>query len=70
MVGLTMWLLLLWAIGLVLGMCVTIPFAVNKGLEVDYFGFVILLAIIPIINIIYPVYIIVKYIRPDFKKFL
>lgn len=70
MVGLTMWLLFSWAIGLVLSMCVTIPFFINKGFEIDYLGIVIVLAIIPIINILYPVYIIVKYIRPDFKKFL
>lgn len=45
-------------------------FFINKGFGIDYLGIIIVLALIPIINIIYPVYIIVKYIRPDFKKFL
>ena len=66
-----MWLLFLWAIGMVLSMCVTVPFFINKkDFGIEYLGIVIVLAIIPIINIIYPVYIIVKYIKPDFKKFL
>lgn len=65
-----MWLLFLWAIGMVLSMCVTIPFFINKDFGIDYLGIVIVLAVIPIINIIYPIYIIAKYIRPDYKKFL
>ena len=55
---------------MVLSMCVTIPFFINKGFGIDYLGIIVVIAIIPIINIIYPVYIIVKYISPDFKKFL
>lgn len=65
-----MWLLLLWAIGLVIGMCVTIPFLLSRNLDDNYIGIGILLVVCPIINILYPMYIIVKYIRPDFKKFL
>lgn len=70
MVGLTMWLLLLWAIGLVVSMCVTVPFLVNKDLDDKYIGIIILLAVCPIVNILYPIYIIARYIRIDFKKFL
>jgi hypothetical protein len=65
-----MWLLFLWAIGMVLSMCVTIPFFIKKDFGIDYLGIVLVLAIIPIINVLYPIYIIVKYIRPDYKKFL
>ena len=66
-----MWLLFLWAIGMVLSICVTLPFFINKeDFEPEYLGIVIVLAIIPIINILYSIYIIVKYIKPDYKKFL
>ena len=70
MVGLIMWLALLWAVGLVIGLCVTVPFLISRDLDDNYLGIVVLLVLCPIINIIYPVYIIIKYIRPDFKKFL
>jgi hypothetical protein len=70
MVGLTMWLVLLWAIGLVISMCVTVPFLVARDLDDKYTGVIIVLVLCPIINIIYPIYIIIRYIRIDFKKFL
>lgn len=64
-------LLLLWAIGLVVSMCVTAPFLlISRDLDAKYVGIVMLLVLCPIINILYPIYIIVKYIRVDFKKFL
>ena len=63
-------LVLLWAIGLVISMCVTVPFLVSRDLDEKYIGIGILLVLCPIINILYPIYIIVKYIRIDFKKFL
>lgn len=63
-------LLLLWAVGLVIGMCVTVPFLVSRDLDEKHIGIGILLVLCPIINILYPIYIIVKYIRIDFKKFL
>jgi hypothetical protein len=63
-------LLLLWAIGLVISMCVTMPFLLSRNLDDNYVGIGILLVVCPIINILYTIYIIVKYIRPDFKKFL
>ena len=65
-----MWILFLWAVGLVIGMCVTVPFLVSRDLDEKHIGIGILLVLCPIINILYPVYIIVKYIRVDFKKFL
>ena len=70
MVGLIMWLLILWSIGLVISMCIVVPFLVSRNLDDKYLGIVILLILCPIINIVYPIYIIVKYIRLDFKKFL
>ena len=63
-------LVLLWAIGLVISVCVVIPFLINRNLDDNYLGICILLVLCPIINILYPIYIIVKYIRIDFKKFL
>lgn len=63
-------LLLLWAVGLVISMSVTVPFLVSRDLDEKHAGIVILLVLCPIINILYPIYIIVKYIRIDFKKFL
>ena len=65
-----MWLLFLWAIGLVISMCIVVPFLCSRDLDDDCIGIGILLALCPIINILYPIYIIVKYIRPNFKKFL
>lgn len=65
-----MWLLLLWAIGLVISMCISVPFIIKRNLEDEYIGIMVLLVLCPIINILYPIYIIVKYIRLDFKKFL
>jgi hypothetical protein len=63
-------LVLLWAIGLVVSVCVVIPFLINRNLDDKYIGIIVLLVLCPIINILYPIYIIVKYIRIDFKKFL
>ena len=65
-----MWLLFLWAVGLVISMCISVPFLVSRDLDEEYIGICILLVLCPIINILYPIYIIVKYIRIDFKKFL
>lgn len=65
-----MWLLLLWAIGLVISMCISVPFLIQRDLDEKHIGVGILLVLCPIINILYPIYIIVKYIRVDFKKFL
>ena len=65
-----MWLMFLWALGLIISMCVTVPFLVQRDLDEKYIGIGILLVLFPIINILYPIYIIVKYIRVDFKKFL
>ena len=65
-----MWLLFLWAVGTVLSMCISIPFLIKRNLDDAYMGIMVLLVLCPIINIIYPIYIIVKYIRLDFKKFL
>ena len=65
-----MWILFLWAAGLVISMCVTVPFLIPRDLDEKHIGIGILLVLCPIINIIYPVYIIIKYIRLDFKKFL
>ena len=67
-----MWitLLFLWAIGLIVGLCVTVPFLVKRNLDDEYTGIIILLVFCPIVNVLYPIYIIVKYIRLDFKKFL
>ena len=65
-----MWILLLWAVGFVISMCVTVPFLVSRDLDEKHIGIGILLVLFPIINILYPIYIIVKYIRVDFKKFL
>lgn len=65
-----MWILFLWAVGLVVSMCVTVPFLISRDLDEKYIGVEILLVLCPIINILYPIYIIVKYIRVDFKKFL
>ena len=63
-------LVLLWAIGLVISMCIVVPFLVSRDLDDSCIGIGILLILCPIINILYPIYIIVKYIRPNFKKFL
>ena len=65
-----MWILFLWAVGFVVSMCVTVPFLISRDLDEEYIGVGILLVLCPIINILYPIYIIVKYIRVDFKKFL
>ena len=63
-------LVLLWAIGLVISMCIVVPFLLSRDLDDGCIGIGILLVLCPIINILYPIYIIVKYIRPNFKKFL
>jgi hypothetical protein len=65
-----MMLVLLWAIGLVISMCIVVPFLFSRDLDDNCIGIGILLVLCPIINILYPIYIIVKYIRPNFKKFL
>ena len=64
------WMLILWSVGLIISICVTVPFLISRGLDDNYIGIGILLTLCPIINILYPIYIIVKYIRLDFKKFL
>ena len=63
-------LVILWAIGLVISVCVVIPFLFSRDLDDNCIGIGILLVLCPIINILYPIYIIIKYIRVDFKKFL
>ena len=72
LVGLSMWILLLlsWTIGLVVSLCITVPFLCKRHLDDDYAGIIILLVICPIVNVLYPIYIIVRYIKIDFKKFL
>ena len=70
MVGLTVFLLLSWAIGILISICVIVPFLVNRDLGDKYIGIIVLLVVCPIVNILYPIYIIAKYIRIDFKKFL
>lgn len=70
MVGLTVLLVLLWVIGVLISICVSVPFLINRGLDDKYLGIIILLVVCPIVNILYPIYIIAKYIRIDFKKFL
>lgn len=63
-------LVLLWAIGVIMGVCVIVPFLINRNLDDKYIGIIILLVVCPIVNILYSIYIIVRYIRIDFKKFL
>lgn len=70
MVGLTVLLVLLWLIGILISVCVSVPFLINRSLGDKYFGIIVLLVVCPIVNILYPIYIIAKYIRIDFKKFL
>ena len=67
-----MWLALLfsWTIGLIVSLCVTVPFLIKRNLDEEYAGIIILLVLCPIVNVLYPIYIIVKYIKIDFKKFL
>ena len=70
--GLSMWLELVfsWVIGLILSLCITVPFLIKRHLDDDYAGIIMLLVICPIVNVLYPIYIIVRYIKIDFKKFL
>ena len=65
-----MWLVLLWSAGLIMSVCVVVPFILSRNMGDDLIGIGILIVLCPIVNILYPIYIIVKYIRPDFKKFL
>lgn len=53
-----------------MGLCVSVPFLMKRNLDDEYTGIIVLLVLCPIVNVLYPVYIIVKYIRLDFKKFL
>ena len=62
---------ILWGIGLVLGICVTLPFCIEKDLDTgSTMGVMMILICAPIINIIYPIYIITKYYKVNYKDFL
>lgn len=62
---------ILWGIGLVLGIGVTLPFCIERNLDSNStIGVMIFLILIPIINIIYPIYIITKYYKVNYKDFL
>lgn len=64
-------ILILWGIGVVLGVCVSLPFCIERDLDSNStVGVMMLLIFTPIINIIYPVYIIVKYYKVNYKDFL
>ena len=67
-----MWisLMLSWTIGLVISLCVSVPFLIKRNLDDDYAGIIVLLVVCPIVNVLYPIYIIARYIKVDFKKFL
>ena len=64
------WMWILWSVGLIISVCVAVPFIISRDLNDIYIGIGILLVVCPIINMLYPIYIIIRYIRPDFKKFL
>ena len=70
MVGLMMWLILSWVIGLIVSLCISVPFLIKRNLDEDYAGIIILLVVCPIVNVLYPIYIMARYIKLDFKKFL
>lgn len=62
---------ILWGIGLVLGIGVTLPFCIERDLDTgSNIGAMMFLILVPIINIIYPIYIIAKYYRVNYKDFL
>lgn len=62
---------ILWGIGLVLGICITLPFCIERDLDTgSTTGVMIILICAPIINIIYPIYIIAKYYKVNYKDFL
>ena len=67
-----MWLTLFfsWIIGLIVSLCIIVPFLVRRNLSDEYPGIIVLLVLCPIVNVIYPIYIIAKYIKVDLKKFL
>ena len=62
---------ILWGIGLVLGIGITLPFCIERNLDNNStIGVMMFLILIPIINIIYPIYIIAKYYKVNYKDFL
>lgn len=62
---------ILWVIGLVLSICVALPFCLERDLDSNStVGVMMLLIFTPIINIIYPIYIITKYYKVNYKDFL
>ena len=62
---------ILWVIGIVLGVCVSLPFCIERDLNsISTVGVLMLLIFTPIINIIYPIYIIAKYYKVNYKDFL
>ena len=62
---------ILWVIGLVLGICVSLPFCLERRLDnSSAIGVMMLLIFIPIINIVYPIYIIARYYKVNYKDFL
>lgn len=62
---------ILWGIGLVLGICISLPFCIERDLDAgSTIGVLMLLICTPIINIIYPIYIITKYYKVNYKDFL
>lgn len=64
-------ILILWGIGVVLGVCVSLPFCIERDLDSSStVGVMMLLIFTPIINIIYPIYIIAKYYKVNYKDFL
>jgi uncharacterized membrane protein YhaH (DUF805 family) len=65
-----MWLILSWVIGLIVSLCISVPFLIKRNLDEDYAGIIILLVVCPIVNVLYPIYIMARYIKLDFKKFL
>lgn len=69
--GVTEVILILWGIGVVLGICVSLPFCIERDLDTgSTMGVMMILICAPIINIIYPIYIITKYYKVNYKDFL
>lgn len=64
-------ILTLWGIGVVLGVCVSLPFCIERNLDSNStVGVMMLLIFTPVINIVYPIYIIAKYYKVNYKDFL
>lgn len=62
---------ILWVIGLILSICVTLPFCFERNLDnSSTVGVMMLLIFTPVINIVYPIYIIAKYYKVNYKDFL